>query len=319
MSTFYDVDLQDNDIRLICTAKCEAVPEKGYFPAYKFNIALLDGTPIGKCDLRIGHNSNTYYGGNIGYAVDEPYRGHHYASKACILLFQLAAMHDMDYVTITCDVSNIASSRTCQIAGGMLIDTTEVPKDSDLRDQGIEKVHIYKFLVSTMPLLLTIDAHDYDIHGKIYNRHSVRGIIIRDHKTAMAHVMRYGYYKFPGGGTDGTETQHETLIREVKEEAGLVVKPQSIRPFGIIRRMERNKRGEFFSQDNYYFICDAEDEVKSQELTEKEAQDGYTLEFVDPKVAIQRSWQADIQGNVKNSITRETFVLQKLIDEGYFD
>ena len=67
MSTFYDVDLQDNDIRLICTAKCEAVPEKGYFPAYKFNIALLDGTPIGKCDLRIGHNSNTYYGGNIDF------------------------------------------------------------------------------------------------------------------------------------------------------------------------------------------------------------------------------------------------------------
>ena len=111
MSTFYDEDLQDNDIRLIYTAKCEAVPEKGYFPAYKFNIALLDGTPIGKCDLRIGHNSNTYYGGNIGYAVDEPYRGHHYAAKACILLFQLAAMHDMDYVTITCEVNNAASSR----------------------------------------------------------------------------------------------------------------------------------------------------------------------------------------------------------------
>ena len=69
-----------------------------------------NGTKIGVCDLRIGHNENTYYGGNIGYGIDEEYRGHHYAGKACLLLFELARKHEWDYVIITCNPDNFASN-----------------------------------------------------------------------------------------------------------------------------------------------------------------------------------------------------------------
>ena len=61
--------------------------EKGWVPAYYFAICNQEGTKMGACDLRIGHN-NLYCGGNIGYTVFEEYRGHHYAGKSSMLLFE---------------------------------------------------------------------------------------------------------------------------------------------------------------------------------------------------------------------------------------
>lgn len=72
---------------------------------------------MGSCDLRIGHNENLYYGGNIGYRVEEAYRGNHYAGKACLLLFELARKHDLQYLIITCNPDNAASRKTCEYAG----------------------------------------------------------------------------------------------------------------------------------------------------------------------------------------------------------
>ncbi|MBR2281808.1 MAG: NUDIX domain-containing protein, partial [Spirochaetales bacterium] len=154
--------------------------------------------------------------------------------------------------------------------------------------------------------------------AQIRNRHSVRGIIIRDHRIAMVHLLSRGYYKFPGGGSEGTETQKETLIREVLEESGLVVKPETIKPYGIVHRSQMDKNGLAFNQDNYYYLCEAEDSVQDQHLTESEAKDRYTLEFVDPDVAIRVSRSADVNEFVELSIQRETRVLESLIAEGYF-
>jgi tagatose 1,6-diphosphate aldolase len=67
---FYDIsDLKTKEICLQLEKTCEAQPEKKWLPAYYFDICLLDGTKIGKCDLRIGHNEKTYIGGNIGYSI----------------------------------------------------------------------------------------------------------------------------------------------------------------------------------------------------------------------------------------------------------
>ena len=143
---FYNTEnLKDNEIYLKLRKTCDAQPEKSWLPAYYFDICLLDGTKLGVCDLRIGHNTNTYIGGNIGYVVDEPYRGHHYAMKACKLLFNLAKMHKMDYLIITCKPDNIPSYRTCELLGGDLIEVKEVPQGHDLRRQGYTDVNIYRF------------------------------------------------------------------------------------------------------------------------------------------------------------------------------
>ena len=145
-TVFYPADdLRDDVIRLQLEHTCDAQPEKRWLPAYYFSICLLDGTKIGYCDLRIGHNDKTYVGGNIGYGIDEPYRGHHYAAKACELLLKLAQRHDLKYVIITCDPDNIASSRTCQLAGGQYQETAAVPEWHNMYDEGKRRVLVYRF------------------------------------------------------------------------------------------------------------------------------------------------------------------------------
>ena len=143
---FYDVsDLKTREIFLKLRKTCDAAPEKQWVPAYYFDICLPDGTKIGYCDLRIGHNAKTYIGGNIGYGIDEAYRGHRYAAKACKLLFRLAKKHQMEYLIITCQPSNIASSRTCGLAGGRYIETADIPEDNEMYAEGKRQVKIYRF------------------------------------------------------------------------------------------------------------------------------------------------------------------------------
>lgn len=144
MFTFLNTDdLRDDAIMLRLREAAPGDPVKGHVPAYKFDICLPDGTGIGVCDLRVGHTMGLFFGGNIGYAVNEPYRGHHYAARACRLMFQLAARHDMRYVYITCDPANTASSRTCQLAGCERICTVPLPEDNDMYQRGDRAVTVY--------------------------------------------------------------------------------------------------------------------------------------------------------------------------------
>ena len=144
--TFLDVsDLKSDEIFLKLTRLGEAKPEKNWVPAYYFDICLLDETKVGKCDLRIGHNEKLYVGGNIGYEIDEPYRGHHYAAKACGLLFQQARKHGLTYVIITCVPTNDASARTCELAGGTYLETVDIPEDNEMYAEGKRQVKVYRF------------------------------------------------------------------------------------------------------------------------------------------------------------------------------
>lgn len=146
---FFDTDdLKSEDIFLNLTKTTPAQPEKRWLPAYYFEICLSDGTVIGHCDLRVGHNDKTYIGGNIGYSIEVPYRGHHYAARACRLLFQQARKHGMDYLIVTCAPNNIASARTCEIAGGRYITMEAIPKDNELYADGMRQVMIYRFDLS---------------------------------------------------------------------------------------------------------------------------------------------------------------------------
>ena len=147
---FYDTeDLRDGEIMLQLERTAEGNPEKNWVPAYYFGICLADGTRIGQCDLRIGHNDRLYIGGNIGYGIDEGYRGHHYAVKACRLLFRQARKHGMDYVIITCDPGNTASARTCELAGGQYLETADIPEDHDMYERGFRQVLVYRFNLDT--------------------------------------------------------------------------------------------------------------------------------------------------------------------------
>ena len=143
---FFDTTfLKNEEIQLRLEKMVDGDEEKGWVPAYHFAICNLEGVKMGSCDLRIGHNDKLYYGGNIGYRVEKPYRGHHYAGKACLLLFELAKKHALEYLIITCDPDNYPSRKTCEYAGGELLEIVELPEDNDMRERGMTEKCIYRF------------------------------------------------------------------------------------------------------------------------------------------------------------------------------
>lgn len=148
---FFDTDfLKSGELQLVLEKTVDADPARGWLPAYHFAICDLGGTKMGVCDLRVGHNENTYYGGNIGYRVEPPYRGRRRAGKACLLLFELARRHGMDHLIITCNPDNRPSRRTCEYAGGELLEIAELPEDNDMRlEAGERSKCIYKFTLRT--------------------------------------------------------------------------------------------------------------------------------------------------------------------------
>ena len=163
-----------------------------------------------------------------------------------------------------------------------------------------------------------MDQKDYDQCTHTFTRNSARSIIIRDGKIAMVHSLKYDYYKFPGGGIKNGEDPVAAMIRETREEAGLVVIPKSVKEYGYVHRIQRSDTdvSECFVQDNYYYLCEAMDELTSQRLDDYEARESYRLEYVEPYAAINKNY------NVKNSpynqlmFEREARVLEILIAEG---
>ncbi len=170
--------------------------------------------------------------------------------------------------------------------------------------------------------LAVLDYKNYIENGTVEKRPSVRGIIIRGEKISMVHSLKLDYYKFPGGGINAGETHIEALIREVREEAGLIVIPNSVRAYGYVIRKDKGKTADLFYQENFYYLCEAEEKQASQDLDDYEAEEQFVPEWVKPETAIQINLRHDYHGkasvNVSHMMEREAGVLRMLIAEGYF-
>ena len=170
-----------------------------------------------------------------------------------------------------------------------------------------------------MRSLFDIDLKDYDRNGSVFIRPSVRGIIIENGKIGMIHSLKYDYYKFPGGGIEKEESHVQALVREIQEETGLVVVPDTVKEYGFVHRVQKGDTEDMFVQDNYYYFCEIGSEVLSQHLDDYEAEERFTLEFIDPMLAIKTN-QEEVHGPADPiMIERETRVLKLLLEEGCLD
>ena len=169
-----------------------------------------------------------------------------------------------------------------------------------------------------MRLLFAMDKKDYGECTRSFTRDSARSIIIRNGKIAMIHSLKYDYYKFPGGGIEPGEGNIDALIRETAEEAGLTVIPDSIREYGYVHRIQKStvKVDECFIQDNYYYLCDAEEGVKPQKLDDYESDEQFTLEFIMPETAILSNRNKDHGPKDPIMLEREARVLEMLLSDG---
>ncbi len=157
-----------------------------------------------------------------------------------------------------------------------------------------------------MRRLFEVDLKDYEGCTKVFRRPSARAIIFKDDKIALVYAANEKYYKFPGGGIHADEDKKAALIREVKEEVGLVVIPTSIKEYGSVLRRQKSDRDEdtVFEQENYYYFCEAEDVADSQHLDDYERDAGFMLAYVDIDDAIR----------VNGEYTSNTFFNEVMID-----
>ena len=172
-----------------------------------------------------------------------------------------------------------------------------------------------------MRLLFEMDNKVYGICTHAFVRNSARSIIIVNNKIAMIHSLKYNYYKFPGGGIESGENPVDAMIRETREESGLVVRPETIKEYGYVHRIQKNDldETECFVQDNYYYLCEAEECVVAQNLDEYEFTETYTLEFVDPKTAIRQNHNVTQTPYHQAMCERDARVLELLMTEGLLD
>jgi len=84
---------------------------------------------VGQISYRDGESRPIYYYGHIGYHIDPPYRGRHYAWRACRLIRDEIRMSGKTTAVITCDPDNMASRKTCERLGCLFEGETAVPED----------------------------------------------------------------------------------------------------------------------------------------------------------------------------------------------
>ena len=86
-------------------------------------------------------------------------------------------------------------------------------------------------------------------------------------------------YKFPGGGIEAGEEPVAALLRETAEEAGLHIRPETVRAYGYVHRIQRSDHADadVFLQDNFYYLCETEPAPIAQRLDDYEADEGFTL------------------------------------------
>jgi predicted acetyltransferase len=114
-------------------------------PFYYYDIYLSSiSSPIGKISIRIGYNEHSYFNGNVGYEIDEPFRGNGYAKIAVMMTYEIARFHGMTYLIISCDEDNYPSKSVINKLGGIHIETIMPPKNYVFYYEGIPKHSIYR-------------------------------------------------------------------------------------------------------------------------------------------------------------------------------
>ena len=130
--------LIDDDLELVLVEKVPGDPLINYVPAYKFKMTLTgQDADIGRIELRVGNIEHIIrYGGHLAYWVESEFRGHHYAARGCRLLVPLARRHDLKELWITCNPDNLASRRTCELAGAEFVEVVDLPVYTDMYQEG---------------------------------------------------------------------------------------------------------------------------------------------------------------------------------------
>lgn len=166
-----------------------------------------------------------------------------------------------------------------------------------------------------MRTIAIFDEKNYKENANRFIREAVRAVIIKNGKVALVKSLKESHYKFPGGGIEENESHIDTLIRETKEETGLVIKPNTIKECGLIHEIRKSiYNNDIFEQKSYYYFAEVEDNILNQELSENEKELQYVLEWVNPSIAYEVNTNLGKE-YVNKFLLREACVLKLLINK----
>lgn len=143
--------LQDGELRLDFLKY--GVHETNKVPTYYFRMVHAGtGEEVGNINLRIGSSLHIErYAGHIGFGVHPAHRGRRYAARSTRLLIPLARELKLDPLWITCDPENLASRRSCELAGAEFVEVVNVPEDCLIFRNGHPRKCRYR--LDLMPLM----------------------------------------------------------------------------------------------------------------------------------------------------------------------
>lgn len=158
---------------------------------------------------------------------------------------------------------------------------------------------------------IIIDLKNYMENGTVFKRIAARGIVERDGKYLIIH-SKHGDYKFPGGGQKKGETLEETLIREIQEETGYKVIPESVRDGIKIHEKRKGDIDDLMEMESYYFYCQVEEEVGDKNLDDYEKEYDYQVEWMGLEDIIEKN---ELVENFEKIpwIVRENMVMKELL------
>lgn len=75
---------------------------------------LVANQEVGRIVFRYGNKEQLKYCGQVGYHVEEEYRGHGYAYQGLVLLMKKLKQMGYTSIIVTCEKHNLASLKTIQ-------------------------------------------------------------------------------------------------------------------------------------------------------------------------------------------------------------
>lgn len=160
-----------------------------------------------------------------------------------------------------------------------------------------------------------IDLKNYIESGTVFTRTAVRGIIRKDGQYLLIHSMKYGDYKFPGGGKHADEELLDTLIREVQEETGYQVKPETARPYMKVMERRKGDPDDMMEMISWYYLCDIETEQGKRNLDDYEEEYDYQVIWTSLQEAITANERVQ-QRDAVPWIVRENEVMRQMLQDG---
>ena len=128
-----EMNLSAYSLSLKCSEYYEGDIKKNHVPAYNFDIIEKNSDMVcGEISLRLGFTEGLYYGGHIGYTVNEDYRNMGVATVACGIILELVRAHGFKKIIITNNHTNKASRRVCEKIGARLVRIAKLPQWHDL-------------------------------------------------------------------------------------------------------------------------------------------------------------------------------------------